>query len=74
MITIPLTQNDKNVKWYAHYYKIIQIFNVFIPNSDSRAFFSMGVKFRSSSQALYESKLNSLAVILFPIDNDNIGM
>ena len=44
---------------------------VFIPNNDSRAFFSMDVKFRSNGQDLYESKLNSLAVILFPIDNNN---
>ena len=44
---------------------------VFIPNNDSRAFFSMSVKFKFNGQDLYESKLNSLAVILFSIDNNN---
>ena len=43
---------------------------VFIPNNESRTFFSMSVKFRSNGQDLYASKLNSLAVILFPIDNN----
>ena len=38
-----------------------------IPNNDSKAFFSMDVKFRSSDQDSYELKLNSLAVILFSI-------
>ena len=39
---------------------------IVIPNNDSRAFLSVDVKFRSCDQDLYDSKLNSIAVILFP--------
>ena len=73
MATIPITQKDKHIKNLPSITCIKPSLKslMFIPNSDSRAFFSMDVKFRSRDQHLYESKLNSLAVILFPINNDN---
>ena len=59
--------NRQKVRTVSQHHRSI----VFIPNNESRTFFSMSVKFRSNGQDLYESKLNSLEVILFPIDNDN---
>ena len=50
------------------YYKIIVQYYFVIPNNDSTAFSSMAVKFRSNDQDLYESKLNSLAVIFFSVN------